>query len=55
VKDYPESLLRDIVASFQDAVVEVLVRKTLQAAQDQGLKKIVISGGWEPIVVFAKK
>jgi N6-L-threonylcarbamoyladenine synthase len=42
---YPEQLLRDIVSSFQEAVVEVLFRKTLQAAQDQGLNKIVLSGG----------
>ncbi|MFB3887484.1 MAG: tRNA (adenosine(37)-N6)-threonylcarbamoyltransferase complex transferase subunit TsaD [Thermodesulfobacteriota bacterium] len=42
---YPENLLRDIVSSFQEAVVDVLVRKTLQAARQQDLKKIVLSGG----------
>lgn len=42
---YPENLIRDIVSSFQEAVVEVLLRKTLQAAQHQGLKRIVLSGG----------
>jgi len=41
----PENLVRDVVASFQEAVVEVLVRKTLHAARDQKLMKIVISGG----------
>jgi N6-L-threonylcarbamoyladenine synthase len=45
VKGYPESLIRDIVSSFQEAVVEVLVKRTLMAAQDQGLKRIVLSGG----------
>ena len=45
VKDYPENLIRDIVSSFQEAVVEVLVKKTLRAAQHQGLKRIVLSGG----------
>ncbi len=42
---YPEDLIKDIVCSFQEAVVEVLVKKTLQAAQDQKLKRIVLSGG----------
>jgi N6-L-threonylcarbamoyladenine synthase len=45
VEDYPEVLIRDIVSSFQEAVVEVLVKKTLRAAQNQGLKRIVLSGG----------
>jgi N6-L-threonylcarbamoyladenine synthase len=45
VGGYPENLVRDIVSSFQEAVVEVLVKKTLQAAQHQGLRRIVVSGG----------
>jgi N6-L-threonylcarbamoyladenine synthase len=42
---YPEDLMKDIVSSFQEAVVEVLVKKTGQAAQQQGLQRIVLSGG----------
>jgi N6-L-threonylcarbamoyladenine synthase len=42
---YPEGLLRDIVSSFQEAVVDVLVKKTIQAAHHQGLRRIVLSGG----------
>jgi N6-L-threonylcarbamoyladenine synthase len=42
---YPEDLIKDIVSSFQEAAVEVLVKKTVQAAQQQGLKRIVLSGG----------
>lgn len=42
---YPEDLIRDIVSSFQEAVVEVLMKKTLQAAQHEGLKRVVLSGG----------
>jgi N6-L-threonylcarbamoyladenine synthase len=42
---YPENLIKDIVSSFQEAVVEVLVKKTLKAAQQQGLKRVVLSGG----------
>jgi len=42
---YSEAHIPDIVASFQEAVVEVLVKKTLQAAQHEQLKRIVLSGG----------
>jgi len=42
---YPEDLIWDIVSSFQEAVVEVLVKKTLQATQNQGLRRVVLSGG----------
>jgi N6-L-threonylcarbamoyladenine synthase len=42
---YGEELIRDIVSSFQEAVIDVLVKKTIQAAQDQKLKRIVLSGG----------
>jgi N6-L-threonylcarbamoyladenine synthase len=42
---YPNGLIKDIVSSFQEAVVEVLVKKTVQAAQHQGLRRIVLSGG----------
>lgn len=36
---------KDIVASFQQAVVEVLVNKTLETAQKLKMKKIVLAGG----------
>lgn len=42
---YPESHLRDLVSSFQEAVVDVLVKKTIQVAQNERLKKVVICGG----------
>jgi N6-L-threonylcarbamoyladenine synthase len=42
---YPEDLLCDLVASFQEAVVEVLVKKTLQATQVQKVKRVVLAGG----------
>lgn len=35
----------DIAASFQEAVVDVLVEKTLAACQQESLKRIVITGG----------
>jgi N6-L-threonylcarbamoyladenine synthase len=40
-----EEMIRDIVSSFQEAVVDVLVKKTFRAAQHEGLKRVVISGG----------
>jgi len=43
--DDSEAFIKDIVSSFQEAVVEVLVKKTIQAAQQHGLKRIVLSGG----------
>jgi N6-L-threonylcarbamoyladenine synthase len=42
---YPGDFIKDMVSSFQEAVVEVLVKKTVQAAQQQGLKRIVLAGG----------
>ncbi len=49
VKKEPGSIegdrLKDLAASFQQAVVEVLCRKTLRAAQQSGLERIVVAGG----------
>jgi len=42
---YPKDFIKDMVSSFQEAVVEVLVKKTVLAAQPQGLKRIVLAGG----------
>lgn len=35
----------DIAASFQEAVIDVLVSRTIQAAKDYKLKKVAIAGG----------
>jgi N6-L-threonylcarbamoyladenine synthase len=35
----------DVAASFQDAVVDVLVQKTLQAAAEQRVQSIYVAGG----------
>jgi N6-L-threonylcarbamoyladenine synthase len=37
--------LCDVAASFQQAVIEVLCEKTLRAARDTGLNRIVVAGG----------
>jgi len=38
-------LVRDVCASFQEAVVETIVIKTMDAAREFGLSKIVVGGG----------
>lgn len=40
-----ESTLADLCASFQEAVVDVLVKKTLGAAREAGRKTVALSGG----------
>jgi N6-L-threonylcarbamoyladenine synthase len=35
----------DLCASFQEAVVDVLVQKTIRAAKDSGVKLVTVSGG----------
>ncbi|MCU0425160.1 MAG: tRNA (adenosine(37)-N6)-threonylcarbamoyltransferase complex transferase subunit TsaD [Candidatus Kapabacteria bacterium] len=40
-----EQQLRDICASAQEAIVDVLVHKTLKAAENLGAKDIVVAGG----------
>lgn len=40
-----EVVKADVAASFQAAVVDVLVTKTIQAARDRGMKKIALAGG----------
>ncbi|MFT7621963.1 MAG: N6-L-threonylcarbamoyladenine synthase [Myxococcota bacterium] len=37
--------LNDLCASFQEAVVHVLVRKTLRAARELGVQDVVVAGG----------
>lgn len=41
----PESELRDLAASFLEAVVDTLVTKTLSAAREHDLSTVVVSGG----------
>jgi N6-L-threonylcarbamoyladenine synthase len=41
----PEGLVADIAASFQEAVIEVLVAKTAQALDRTGFRKLGIGGG----------
>ncbi|MHB8244434.1 MAG: tRNA (adenosine(37)-N6)-threonylcarbamoyltransferase complex transferase subunit TsaD [Acidimicrobiales bacterium] len=45
VRAHPEVSTEDVAASFQDAVVDVLVVKALAAAQSVGAKAICLAGG----------
>ena len=50
IRDHPEALndagkLRDLCASVQAAIVEVLVVKTIRAAERQGVRCVTASGG----------
>jgi len=44
-KDTTDVTLADIAASFQEAVVDVLVQKCLKAARKTGVKDIMVAGG----------
>ncbi len=37
--------VKDVVASFQEAIVDMLIKNTLRAAKIKGVKKIVLAGG----------
>jgi N6-L-threonylcarbamoyladenine synthase len=41
----PEDEIPDIVASYQEAIVDVLVEKTIKAADECNISRIVVSGG----------
>lgn len=50
LRDHPETLqndqsIRDVCASVQSAIVDVLVRKTIRAARRLGVKCVTASGG----------
>ena len=45
LETHPDYRLEDVCASFQQAVVDVLVTKTLRAARKTGLTRIALAGG----------
>jgi tRNA N6-adenosine threonylcarbamoyltransferase len=45
VRRHPETEVHDLAASFQEAVVDVLVEKLLAAADSAGARTLVIGGG----------
>jgi len=45
LRDLGDDELLDIVASYQEAVVDVLVRKSMAAAAETGARTLIVSGG----------
>jgi N6-L-threonylcarbamoyladenine synthase len=45
IKKYPESKKEDIAAGFQSAVIEILIKRTVDLARLTKVKNIVLSGG----------
>ena len=45
VRKHPDVLTADVAASFQEAVIDVLVTKTLRAARQVGARSICLGGG----------
>jgi N6-L-threonylcarbamoyladenine synthase len=45
LRDHPNTPKEDLAASFQEAVVDVLVEKTLQVAEAKDARRVVIVGG----------
>jgi N6-L-threonylcarbamoyladenine synthase len=44
-RDFSTEELPDIVASYQEAIVDVLVAKTMKATLDNNIKQVVVCGG----------
>ena len=44
-RDFTADELPDIVASYQEAIVDVLVDKTIRAAEENNIAQLVVCGG----------
>ena len=44
-KKLTKEIKADIAYAFEDSITDVLVKKTIQALKQQGLKRVIISGG----------
>jgi N6-L-threonylcarbamoyladenine synthase len=44
-RDFSAEELPDIAASYQEAIVDVLVEKTIKASEDNGIRRLVVCGG----------
>ena len=45
IESMPQATRRDLAASIQAAITEVLVKKSLKAVQESGLQRLVVAGG----------
>ena len=45
IEQTPTNIRADVAASFQEAIVDVLLQKSLRACKDSGIDRLVIAGG----------
>jgi N6-L-threonylcarbamoyladenine synthase len=45
IKNNPDSSIAEIVYSFQESALELLIRRLFTAAREEGIKRLVIAGG----------
>lgn len=45
IRDHAKFSKKDVAASFQEAALDVLVKKTIRAARESGARSIMLSGG----------
>ena len=45
IENTPQHIRADVAASFQEAVVDVLLQKSLRACKESGIDRLVIAGG----------
>lgn len=45
IEQTPTNIRADVAASFQEAIVDVLLQKSLRACKDSGIHRLVIAGG----------
>jgi N6-L-threonylcarbamoyladenine synthase len=45
IRDHAKFSKRDVAASFQEAALDVLVKKTIRAAREYGARSVMLSGG----------
>ena len=50
-----EEIKADIAYAFQESITDVLVKKTIQALKQEGLKRVIISGGVGANTALRKK
>ena len=43
--NFSDAEMPDVVASYQEAIMDVLVEKTVRAARENGISQIVVCGG----------
>ncbi|MEX2033446.1 MAG: tRNA (adenosine(37)-N6)-threonylcarbamoyltransferase complex transferase subunit TsaD [Candidatus Colwellbacteria bacterium] len=45
LRDHPKIKKKDVAASFQQAIIDVLIQKTIRAANEYKVRSVILSGG----------